>query len=72
VSPAEGAKPVLYLATSSDLEGVTGKYFNLVKPVTSSLISHDPVIGARLWNLSLRLTGELPPVTVTGEIIAAS
>jgi retinol dehydrogenase 14 len=71
VSPAEGAKSVLYLATSAELEGVTGKYFKNGQPVTSSLISHDPVIGARLWNLSLRLTGELPPVTVTGEIIAA-
>lgn len=71
VPPAEGAKLVLYLATSAELEGVTGKYFKNGQPVTSSLISHDPVIGARLWNLSLRLTGELPPVTVTGEIIAA-
>jgi retinol dehydrogenase-14 len=70
-TPAEGAKPVLYLATSPELEGVTGKYFKMMQPTTSSLISHDPVIGARLWNLSLRLTGELPPVTVTGEIIAA-
>jgi NAD(P)-dependent dehydrogenase (short-subunit alcohol dehydrogenase family) len=71
VTPAEGAGPVLYLATSPELEGVTGKYFKMMQPTTSSLISHDPVIGARLWNLSLRLTGELPPVTVTGEIIAA-
>ncbi len=71
VTPAEGAKPVLYLATSADVEGVTGKYFKIMQPATSSLISHDPVIGARLWNLSLRLTGELPPVTITGEIIAA-
>jgi retinol dehydrogenase-14 len=71
VTPAEGAKPVLYLATSREVEGVTGKYFKNGHAVTSSLISHDPVIGARLWNLSLRLTGELPPVTITGEIIAA-
>jgi len=70
VTPAEGAKPVLYLATSREVEGVTGKYFKDSRPVTSSLISHDPVIGARLWNLSLRLTGDLPPITITGEHIA--
>lgn len=70
-SPAEGATTVLYLATSPAVEGVTGKYFKQSRPTTSSLISHDSVIGARLWNLSLRLTGELPPVTITGEIIAA-
>ena len=71
VSPEEGAKPVIHLATSHDVEGVTGKYFKGMLPTTSSLISHDPVIGARLWNLSLRLTGDLPPVTITGEHIAA-
>lgn len=70
LTPAEGAGTVLYLATSPEVEGVTGKYFKASRPATSSLISHDPVIGARLWNLSLRLTGELPPVTVTAEIIA--
>jgi NAD(P)-dependent dehydrogenase (short-subunit alcohol dehydrogenase family) len=70
-TPAEGAETVLYLATSPAVEGVTGKYFKKLRPTTSSLISHDSVIGARLWNLSLRLTGDLPPVTITGEIIAA-
>lgn len=70
VTPAEGAKPVLHLAISHDVEGVNGKYFKEMRAATSSLISHDAVIGARLWNLSLRLTGELPPVTVTGEHIA--
>lgn len=71
ITPEEGARTALYLAGSPDVEGVTGKYFKDSRPTTSSLISHDPVIGARLWNLSLRLTGELPPITVTGEIIAA-
>ena len=71
ITPAQGAETVLYLATSPDADGVTGKYFRQLKAVTSSLISHDSVIGARLWNISLRLTGELPPVTITGEIIAS-
>jgi NAD(P)-dependent dehydrogenase (short-subunit alcohol dehydrogenase family) len=71
ITPEEGAATPLYLATSSDVEGVTGKYFKNSSPATSSLISHDAVIGARLWNISLRLTGDLPPVTITGEIIAA-
>ena len=70
ITAEEGARTVVYLATSSEVEGVTGKYFKTSRPATSSLISHDAVIGARLWNLSLRLTGELPPVTITGEIIA--
>jgi hypothetical protein len=71
VTPEEGARTSIYLAMSPQVEGVTGKYYKNSAPASSSLISHDPVIGARLWNLSLRLTGELPPVTITGEIIAA-
>jgi NAD(P)-dependent dehydrogenase (short-subunit alcohol dehydrogenase family) len=70
VSPQEGAKTILHLATSPDVEGVTGKYFVRSRPATSSLISHDPVLGARLWNISLRYTGELPPIAITGEHIA--
>ncbi|MES2304769.1 MAG: SDR family oxidoreductase [Gemmatimonadota bacterium] len=70
VSPAEGATTPTYLASSPDVEGVTGRYFIKSRPATSSLISHDSVLGARLWNLSLRLTGELPPVSITGEHIA--
>lgn len=70
ISPAEGAAAPAYLASSPDVDGVTGRYFNKSRPATSSLISHDAVLGARLWNLSLRLTGELPPVSITGEHIA--
>ncbi|MEP6591532.1 MAG: SDR family oxidoreductase [Gemmatimonadota bacterium] len=70
VPPAEGALGPTYLASSSDLDGVTGRYYKKTRPGTSSLISHDAVLGARLWNLSLRLTGELPPVSITGEHIA--
>lgn len=57
VTPEEGARTVLLLAASPDAEGVNGKYFKNSQPVSSSLISHDPVIGARLWNVSLRLAG---------------
>lgn len=70
ISPTDGALGPTYLASSADVEGVTGRYFNKTRPATSSLLSHDAVLGARLWNLSLRLTGELPPVSITGEHIA--
>jgi NAD(P)-dependent dehydrogenase (short-subunit alcohol dehydrogenase family) len=60
----------LMLATSPELGGVTGKYFKDGHAIPSSLVSHDPTIGARLWNISLRYTGELPDVEITGEHIA--
>jgi NAD(P)-dependent dehydrogenase (short-subunit alcohol dehydrogenase family) len=65
----EGAKTPLYLATSREVEGVTGKYFKNERPTSSSLVSHDPTIGARLWNISLRYTGEISDVEITGEHI---
>jgi retinol dehydrogenase-14 len=70
ISAAEGATTPTFLASSPDVDGVTGRYYIKSRPATSSLISHDAVLGARLWNLSLRLTGELPPVSITGEHIA--
>ena len=60
----------MQLATSPAFEGVTGKYFKDGRAIPSSLVSHDPTIGARLWNISLRYTGELPDVEITGEHIA--
>ncbi len=71
ITPEQGAEAIVHLATSPEVEGVTGKYFKQTRPATSSLISHDAVIGARLWNISLRMTGELPEITITGEIIAS-
>lgn len=65
----EGARTPLHLAMSRDVEGVTGKYFKNEKPHASSLVSHDPTIGARLWNISLRYTGEISEAEITGEHI---
>lgn len=68
-SVEEGARTPVHLAMSPEVEGVTGKYFKDEKPATSSLVSHDATIGARLWNISLRYTGEVPDVEITGEHI---
>lgn len=70
ITPEEGATTLLYLAASPEVEGVTGKYFKRSRAATSSLLSHDAVVGARLWNVSLRLTGQLPAAEITGEHIA--
>jgi NAD(P)-dependent dehydrogenase (short-subunit alcohol dehydrogenase family) len=57
VGPKEGAKTSVYLATSPEVEGVTGKYFSNQKPVRSSDASYDKETAERLWNVSLELTG---------------
>ena len=57
VGPAEGAKTSIYLATSADIEGLSGKYFSNLKEVRSSDASYDEDAARRLWNVSLELTG---------------
>ena len=71
ITAEEGAKTPIHLASSPEVAGVTGRYFKKMRPATSSLVSHDATIGARLWNISLRYTGELPDVEITGEHIAS-
>ncbi len=54
---AAGAETVIYLASSPDVAGVTGKYFVEKKAVASSPASQDSVAAARLWRVSAELTG---------------
>jgi len=54
-SPAKGAETSLYLASSPEVEGVTGRYFVNKKIVESSLASHDAQLAQRLWSVSEKL-----------------
>jgi NAD(P)-dependent dehydrogenase (short-subunit alcohol dehydrogenase family) len=56
-SPKEGAETSIYLAASSEVEGVTGKYFEESRPAASSRESHDAATARRLWDVSEGLTG---------------
>jgi NAD(P)-dependent dehydrogenase (short-subunit alcohol dehydrogenase family) len=55
--PLEGAQTSIYLATSPEVEGVTGKYFADCKPMHSSPNSYDLASAKRLWEVSAQLTG---------------
>jgi NAD(P)-dependent dehydrogenase (short-subunit alcohol dehydrogenase family) len=57
VSLEEGGKTSLYLATSPELEGVSGKYFDNQKAVHSSQASYDEMVARRLWMISEDITG---------------
>ena len=52
----QGAQTTLYLATSPDVEGISGKYFANRKEKRSSLRSHDAVTRQQLWQVSQALT----------------
>ncbi len=58
-SPETGAETSLYVASSPEVEGVSGKYFVKCKAVPSSPVSYDEALQERLWALSLRQTGLL-------------
>jgi NAD(P)-dependent dehydrogenase (short-subunit alcohol dehydrogenase family) len=56
-SPAEGARTPVYLASSPDVEGVTGEYFVNERPVSSSPLSCDRQLQEDFWRVSEELTG---------------
>ncbi|MDG6900934.1 MAG: SDR family oxidoreductase [Nitrososphaerota archaeon] len=56
-SPAKGAETVVYLASSPEAEGASGKYYFDMKPRRSSRESYDESLSRGLWLLSERLTG---------------
>jgi NAD(P)-dependent dehydrogenase (short-subunit alcohol dehydrogenase family) len=55
ISPEEGAKTSIYLVSSPDIEGVTGKYFVKSIPVRSAPISYDESLQRQLWEESAKL-----------------
>ncbi len=58
--PEVGAETSIYLASSPEVESVTGKYFERKQPTPSSRASHDEAVARRLWEVSERLTGISP------------
>ncbi|HSK52300.1 MAG TPA: SDR family oxidoreductase [Clostridia bacterium] len=59
-SPERGARTPLYLASSPDVEGVTGRYFAGRTARKSHESSYDVVTADRLWRVSAELVR--PPV----------
>jgi len=54
-SPQEEAKTSIYLASSPEVEGVTGKYFVKSIPKRSAAISYDESLQRQLWEQSAKL-----------------
>lgn len=55
--PEAGARTVVYLAASSEVEGFSGQYFVKQKAVRSSRASYDQAAAGKLWQVSAELTG---------------
>ncbi len=57
LSAEAGAQTGIYLATSPEVAGVTGQYFDKSKAVHSSPASYDEAAAWRLWQMSAGMTG---------------
>ena len=56
LTPEQGADTTIFLATSADVQGVTGKYFVKREAVPSSPLSYDEDLAKHLWEVSEKLT----------------
>jgi len=57
IRPEEGARTPVYLASSPEVEGVSGLYFVREMAVPSSPDSYDAQSARRLWEISAEMTG---------------
>ena len=55
--PDDGAETPVYLASSPEVDGVSGKYFRYCRPMGTTEESYDRDVQERLWAASERLTG---------------
>jgi NAD(P)-dependent dehydrogenase (short-subunit alcohol dehydrogenase family) len=60
----KGARTSIYLASSPEVEGVTGKYYSEMRETKSSPISYDAGIQSKLWEISAALM----PTTVKAGV----
>jgi NAD(P)-dependent dehydrogenase (short-subunit alcohol dehydrogenase family) len=64
-SPEEGAELSVYLASSPEVEGVSGKYFKEKQAAGEADAGYDRATARQLWGISSEMTG-LSPLIVSG------
>ena len=57
LTPEQGASTVVFLASSSEVDGVTGKYYVRERERASDPISYDKSAAKWLWEVSEQMTG---------------
>ena len=57
ISPEEGAKTIIYLASSPDVAGISGQYFYECKPATPTAEARKDDDARRLWEISEQIAG---------------
>lgn len=54
MTPEEGARTSIYLASSSEVEGVTGQYFYKSQGIATTATVQDQELQNKIWDLSLK------------------
>lgn len=57
LTPEKGADTMIYLASSPEVEGVSGQYFDRRKSIRSVAYSYDEAAQERLWEMSEQIAG---------------
>jgi NAD(P)-dependent dehydrogenase (short-subunit alcohol dehydrogenase family) len=61
ITPEEGAKTTVYLASSPEVEGTSGEYFVKCRKAKPTPAALDDAAARRLWELSERMVGSAAP-----------
>jgi NAD(P)-dependent dehydrogenase (short-subunit alcohol dehydrogenase family) len=59
ISPEKGARTTVYLASSPEVDGVSGGYFYKSKPTQPSNVGQDAAAARRLWDVSEKLVASV-------------
>ena len=62
IGPKRGARTIVHLASSPDVEGVTGEYFVRSKVRQPTTAAQDPEAARRLWEVSEHLVQQITPL----------
>lgn len=58
ITPEKGAETTVFLATSSDIENISGEYFSKKKIKNPSLLAKDEAAAKKLWEISMQYVRE--------------
>jgi NAD(P)-dependent dehydrogenase (short-subunit alcohol dehydrogenase family) len=61
LTPEQGARTSVYLASSPEVAEVTGQYFVKCRPRVPSPAAQDPAAATLLWSVSEELVDQVPP-----------
>jgi NAD(P)-dependent dehydrogenase (short-subunit alcohol dehydrogenase family) len=57
ITPEQGAQTIIYLASSTDVEGKTGLYWDKCKISTPTKAAQNDADAKRLWDVSAKISG---------------